>query len=349
MSLQALSWAFEADLPATQKFVLIAIANMADNEAIAWPSQSYLAKVCNLSRATINRAVAEMEAAGWISIFTRQHDNGAERSAVYRLNMPEEQREQVIQEPNGFVYVAALEGKTKVGISRDVKARMKSLSNSTGVDVVLVEAFPMSMRAARLIEKRVLERLSHARLRGEYFTLTPEEVIAAVVAEIEMNTGVSESYTPPSSCETPPVSEDHTLNRKYNPQLEPVTELRSVSTPTARDRPPKRGTRLPEDWQPNPDDIAFAQPHLTGHEIANEAARFRDYWIAKAGAGGVKLDWSAVWRNWIRSNCDRTRRDRERVASRPAFTGGGRQGPTDFAEIVARRRLQDREPDPFPA
>lgn len=27
---------------------------------------------------------------------------------------------------------------------------------------------------------------------------------------------------------------------------------------------------------------------------------FRDYWIAQPGAKGVKLDWTATWRNWIR-------------------------------------------------
>jgi hypothetical protein len=31
------------------------------------------------------------------------------------------------------------------------------------------------------------------------------------------------------------------------------------------------------------------------------ADSFRDFWIAKAGTGGVKLDWQATWRNWIRS------------------------------------------------
>jgi hypothetical protein len=29
--------------------------------------------------------------------------------------------------------------------------------------------------------------------------------------------------------------------------------------------------------------------------------QFRDYWIAQAGQKGVKLDWFATWRNWVRS------------------------------------------------
>jgi hypothetical protein len=28
-------------------------------------------------------------------------------------------------------------------------------------------------------------------------------------------------------------------------------------------------------------------------------AKFRNYWLAKPGSGGRKLDWNATWRNWI--------------------------------------------------
>jgi hypothetical protein len=29
--------------------------------------------------------------------------------------------------------------------------------------------------------------------------------------------------------------------------------------------------------------------------------QFKDYWIAQAGQKGVKLDWFATWRNWVRN------------------------------------------------
>jgi hypothetical protein len=29
--------------------------------------------------------------------------------------------------------------------------------------------------------------------------------------------------------------------------------------------------------------------------------QFKDYWIAQAGQKGVKLDWYATWRNWVRN------------------------------------------------
>lgn len=62
-----------------------------------------------------------------------------------------------------------------------------------------------------------------------------------------------------------------------------------------------RGTRLPKDWQPPAEYIEFCKterPDLKPDFIAEE---FKDYWISVAGAKGVKLDWFATWRNWVRN------------------------------------------------
>lgn len=42
------------------------------------------------------------------------------------------------------------------------------------------------------------------------------------------------------------------------------------------------------------------RPDLSSDQIAFEFDCFLDYWRAKAGAGAVKRDWPATWRNWIR-------------------------------------------------
>jgi hypothetical protein len=34
--------------------------------------------------------------------------------------------------------------------------------------------------------------------------------------------------------------------------------------------------------------------------LAVVAAEFLDYWIAQPGQRGVKTDWPATWRNWVR-------------------------------------------------
>ena len=64
---------------------------------------------------------------------------------------------------------------------------------------------------------------------------------------------------------------------------------------------PKRGTRLPTDWQParSEANIAAEKGH-TSEFLTGQLLQFRDYWTAKAGANGTKLDWDATWRNWIR-------------------------------------------------
>jgi hypothetical protein len=67
--------------------------------------------------------------------------------------------------------------------------------------------------------------------------------------------------------------------------------------------PPKRATRLPADFVC---DLAYAKAQGLNPRIAQrEAERFRDFWSAKPGKDGIKLDWPATWRNWVRSKADR--------------------------------------------
>lgn len=62
-----------------------------------------------------------------------------------------------------------------------------------------------------------------------------------------------------------------------------------------------RGTRLPADWVPSEDLIAFCKADRPDLNPAAVADRFRDFWIAQPGTKGVKLDWDATWRNWVRA------------------------------------------------
>jgi hypothetical protein len=66
-----------------------------------------------------------------------------------------------------------------------------------------------------------------------------------------------------------------------------------TSTPSPR---ANKGKRLPEDWQPTVEDYSFADRLGVGGEVDT----FRDYWNSQPGQRGVKLDWSATWRNWCR-------------------------------------------------
>jgi len=90
---------------------------------------------------------------------------------------------------------------------------------------------------------------------------------------------------------------------------------------------PSRGTRIDPDWKPSDADRATArQEGFSDSEIDREALRFRDFWIGKAGAGGVKLDWASTWRNWVRTSADR-------LGKRPASAETSGEGTGFYAKF----------------
>ena len=76
---------------------------------------------------------------------------------------------------------------------------------------------------------------------------------------------------------------------------------------------------LPDDWR---EFCKQTRPELNPAETFD---KFRDYWIAQAGQKGVKLDWFATWRNWVRS------------------TNAPKQNPADIVRLTVPSR---NEPDP---
>lgn len=86
-------------------------------------------------------------------------------------------------------------------------------------------------------------------------------------------------------------------------------EIREEEETEANASAKKIGSRLPADWRlPKAlGDWAVSQG-MSEAEARQEADKFRDYWIGIPGKGGVKLDWSATWRNWVRKAiADRSR------------------------------------------
>lgn len=95
----------------------------------------------------------------------------------------------------------------------------------------------------------------------------------------------------------------------------------AINLVAAAPRPPK-GTRLPADWTLPEDWHEWAShnwPHAGMDEIWNQADVFRDYWTAQPGQKGVKTDWPATWRNWIRRAAKGSRNDK---LGRPFRDGG---------------------------
>jgi hypothetical protein len=76
---------------------------------------------------------------------------------------------------------------------------------------------------------------------------------------------------------------------------------------------------FPKEWE---DFCQTERPELSPVKTFDQ---FKDYWIAQAGQKGVKLDWFATWRNWVRS------------------TNAPKQNPYDVVRLTV---APSNEPDP---
>ena len=63
----------------------------------------------------------------------------------------------------------------------------------------------------------------------------------------------------------------------------------------------KRGSRLTQDWFLTKSMGDWALQERPDIDVRQVAEQFKDYWIAQPGQKGVKLDWDATWRNWVRN------------------------------------------------
>lgn len=115
-----------------------------------------------------------------------------------------------------------------------------------------------------------------------------EERLKASDSDVSDGVAKANIQHAPTRGEDNPSRLEHTGEKKNTP---------SVASPA------KRGTRIPDDWQP--DMLAARREGLSQAEAEREAERFRDYYLGAPNAKGVKLDWPATWRNWCRNAVDR--------------------------------------------
>lgn len=111
-----------------------------------------------------------------------------------------------------------------------------------------------------------------------------------------------------------------------------------MPAPPAADR--KTGMRLPDPFVVTDDMKAWFAQNCSHVNARMEHDKFLDYWRAKPGKDGRKLDWVATWRNWMRTAEDR-QGPRQRPGSGSAIDR--RQQATDDLFDRAAQRIQDRE------
>ena len=79
--------------------------------------------------------------------------------------------------------------------------------------------------------------------------------------------------------------------REGETEREVKTEKRQISN---------RGSRLPANFVYPKEWADFCLQTRPELNLQNTFDQFKDYWIAQPGQKGVKLDWEATWRNWVR-------------------------------------------------
>ena len=57
---------------------------------------------------------------------------------------------------------------------------------------------------------------------------------------------------------------------------------------------------MPADWKPNAELVAWSKTERPDLDLRKVFEEFKDYWSSVPGSKGVKLDWDATWRNWVR-------------------------------------------------
>jgi hypothetical protein len=160
-----------------------------------------------------------------------------------------------------------------------------------------------------------------------------KDLTAQWISDLEQGAPDPSAYPPPYPSANPPdyPEDDPSADGADDPSGDPSDNGRPragssnppiPSTPSSLPAQPakpdrKLGTRLPDDFHPSPEMTEWFRSHCPHVDGRTENAKFIDYWRAKPGKDGRKLDWPATWRNWMR-NAEARSQPRSRPGQAPA-------------------------------
>lgn len=102
-----------------------------------------------------------------------------------------------------------------------------------------------------------------------------------------------------------------------------------------------KGTRMTPDWQPSPRLVEFVRQECPAVNGRTETDQFRDWWISRPGKDGLKLDWDATYRNWMRKSQEERRGGNGRLQSPSARTNAATERTNE--SIATLHRLKAAE------
>jgi Helix-turn-helix domain len=85
MSIRTMTWAWAVALPPTSKLVLMALADIADDRGVCWPSHPTLAAKCSLTDRTVRRILVLLQEHKLVVVERRFKATGSQTSNRYRL------------------------------------------------------------------------------------------------------------------------------------------------------------------------------------------------------------------------------------------------------------------------
>ena len=85
MSNYAQGWAWQQPVGGSDKLVLVALADHADDDGICWPGQKGVATKCGLSKRTVTAAIARLTEARILAVEERLRPDGSRTSNRYHL------------------------------------------------------------------------------------------------------------------------------------------------------------------------------------------------------------------------------------------------------------------------
>jgi len=77
---------YVASLTKRATLVIFYLINRANQELTCFPSVGTIARECNISTRTVQRALNDLEEAGFLERESRFHSQGGQRSSLYRIN-----------------------------------------------------------------------------------------------------------------------------------------------------------------------------------------------------------------------------------------------------------------------
>lgn len=147
-------------LELTQRATLVAfyLINRADQENTCFPGVKTIAKECHMSTRTVQRALNDLEEAGFLKRESRFHEMGGQRSNMYYLQIDEMDRLENVEEAEVSTQAIVHDEAIEVGDAVWGDKKTACVHNADLDYLESVESIYFSIYSGNSIAKRPLSR-----------------------------------------------------------------------------------------------------------------------------------------------------------------------------------------------